>query len=176
VRREAIEEAGGFAGLERVLGEDIELARRISAAGYGVRVAPAVARSLNVGRSWHEAALRYARWLGVIRAQRPHLLASYPLLFCATPLILAGCALVANGAPALALGAAVIALSARLVAAISARLLAGLQFSLRASMADSVRADALLAHAFARALVSRTVIWRGRRLTVDRRGALWEGA
>jgi ceramide glucosyltransferase len=158
--------------LERVLGEDMELARRLAAAGHGVRVAPMVARSLKSGRTWRCSVERYARWLTVIRAQRPRLLVSYPLLFLATPLILAGSALVAPFAPAPALAAAVLAVTSRLCAAVCARLLAGLGLSLAASTVDAVLADALLAHAFARALAARTVTWRGRALTIDRRGAL----
>lgn len=174
-RRDAIEAAGGFGALERVLGEDMELARRLASSGHAVRVAPVVARSLKEGRSWDDAALRYARWLAVIRAQRPHLLASYPLLFFATPLILAACALLAPFAPAVAIAAAVLAASSRLVVAAAARRLAGLAPSLRASISDAVLADALLAHAFARAITTRTVGWRGRTLTLDRRGRIRGG-
>lgn len=172
VRRDALEAAGGFEGLARVLGEDMELARRLAAARRTVRVAPAVGRSLKTGRTWEEAVDRYARWLAVIRAQRPHLLASYPLLFFPSPLLLAGSLLLAPFAPVLALATAVITVVARLVAAVSARALAGLPPFAVDAIAGAVLSDALLAHAFVRALASRTVTWRGRTLTVDRRGDL----
>lgn len=176
VRRDAIEAAGGFDALERVLGEDMEIARRLKDAGSSILVAPAVARSLKTGRTWQSAVDRYARWLTVIRAQRPHLLASYPLLFFATPLLLAGSALLAPFAPLLALATALCALSSRLVTAVSARALAGFDLSIREAIIDAALSDALLAHAFARAMVTRTVTWRGRTLTVDRRGILVEAA
>lgn len=176
VRRDAIEAAGGFDAMERVLGEDMELARRLMAAGRTVSVAPSVARSLKTGRTWRSAVERYARWLTVIRAQRPHLLASYPLLFFAAPLLLAASLLLAPFAPALALATAVITVSSRLCTAISARALAGLDFSIREAIVDAALSDALLAHAFIRAMATRTVTWRGRTLTVDRRGALLETA
>lgn len=176
VRRDAIEAAGGFAAMERVLGEDMELARRLMAAGRTVSVAPSVARSLKTGRTWRSAVERYARWLTVIRAQRPHLLASYPLLFFAAPLLLAASLLLAPFAPALALATGVITVSSRLCAAISARALAGFGFSIREALVDAALSDALLAHAFIRAMATRTVTWRGRTLTVDRRGALLETA
>lgn len=176
VRRDAIEAAGGFDALERVLGEDMEIARRLKDAGSSILVAPAVARSLKTGRTWQSAVDRYARWLTVIRAQRPHLLASYPLLFFATPLLLAGSALLAPFAPLLALATALCALSSRLVTAVCARALAGFDLSIREAIADAALSDALLAHAFARAMVTRTVTWRGRTLTVDRRGILVEAA
>ena len=42
-----------------------------------------------VGRTFADVVARYARWITVIRAQRPHLLPSYPLLFAQLPLVLA---------------------------------------------------------------------------------------
>lgn len=172
VRREAIEAVGGFGALERVLGEDMELARRLLDAGRSVRVAPAAARSLKTGRSWKDAVDRYARWLTVIRAQRPHLLASYPLLFCAAPLLLGASLLLAPIAPAPALATAALTLASRLLTAVAARRLAGFSFSLSASLVDAALADAVLAAAFARALATRSVTWRGRILTVSKGGRL----
>lgn len=174
VTSDAVGAAGGFGGMTRVLGEDMELARRLRAAGRTVRVAPVVARSLQTGRSWKSAVERYARWLTVVRAQRPHLLASYPLLFCATPIVVLASLALLPFSPALALASLGLALASRLLVAATARAFAGERFSPRASLVDVVLADALLVAAFARALASRTFTWRGRTLTVDRRGALSE--
>ena len=171
-RADAIRSIGGFGALRRVLGEDMELARRLQAEGRSVRVAPAVARSLKTGRTWASAVDRYARWLTVIRAQRPHLLASYPLLFLATPIVtILGLALLPF-ASALAAAAIAFALGSRLIAAIAARALAGARLDPIASIADAAIGDALLACAFARAALTRTFTWRGRALTIDRRGEL----
>jgi ceramide glucosyltransferase len=172
VRSTAVVAAGGFGKMRRVLGEDMELSRRLRGAGLSVRVAPTVARSLQTGRSWQDAAARYGRWLSVIRAQRPHLLASYPLLFCATPLIVIASLILLRFAPVLALAALVLGLASRLFTAAVARAFAGEPFSPWASLLDAVLADALLAHAFARAVATRRFVWRGRTLTIDRRGAL----
>ena len=63
-------------------------------------------------------------------------------------------------------------LTTRLFVAVAARALAFAPFSPLASSVDAVLADALLTHAFLRALFTRTVTWRGRPLTLDSRGAL----
>lgn len=171
-RADAIREVGGFGALSRVLGEDMELARRLQANDRTVRVAPVVARSLKTGRTWASAVDRYARWLTVIRAQRPHLLASYPLMFVAAPIVvLLGLAL-APVAGAFAFAAIGFALGSRLLAAIAARALAGMTVDPVASVADAAIADALLVTAFVRAVFTRTLTWRGRTLTIDRRGEL----
>ena len=172
LRRDAIGATGGFGAMKHLLGEDMELARLLRDAGRSVRVAPLVARSLKTGRSWQSAVDRYARWLTVIRAQRPHLLASYPLLFFPAPLILLASALLAPAAPPLALASAAVALAARWMVACAARALAGRPFSPLGSLTDAALADALLIHAFTRALASRTITWRGRTLTIGRSGAL----
>ncbi|MEZ4301681.1 MAG: glycosyltransferase family 2 protein [Polyangiaceae bacterium] len=174
VRRDAVDSAGGFRSMKRVLGEDMELARLLASQGHVVKVCPRVARSLKSGRTWSAAADRYARWLTVIRAQRPHLLASYPLLFFATPLLLTAALALAPFAPVHALATAAVTLSTRLITAFAGRMLAGLPFSLRASIVGAALSDALLAHAFARALATRTITWRGRTLKIDRRGTLRE--
>ena len=98
LRREALDRVGGFDALTDYLGEDMELARRLRAAGYRTQAASFVAVSRAEGRTWGAAVVRYARWITVIRAQRPALLASYPALFFATPLLVGGG--IAAGAPA----------------------------------------------------------------------------
>lgn len=176
IRMDTLAAIGGFASLTAILGEDIEIARRIREIGGAVLVAPFAARSLASGRSWEQAVARYARWLVIIRAQRPWLLASYPALFFATPLILGLSLLGALSAPLLALAAAALALGARLLIALGAARAAGRPVGLASAAADAVLADAVLALAFARALRTRTVVWRDTVLTVDRSGLLRKGA
>lgn len=171
VRRAALESVGGFETLGDVLGEDMELSRRLRDAGLGVAAAPAVARSLASGRTLAATVERTTRWLQVIRAQRPSLLTSYPLLFFPTlPLLL----LAALGPlrPGVAALVAVLALAGRLGVAASAR-----WFTLKtppgfATLIDTMLADLLLMTSFGRALTRRTVAWRGRSLALTPGGRL----
>lgn len=166
LRREALEAVGGFESLEDTLGEDMELARRLRARGWRTVALDGAAVSRVRGRSWDDVVARYARWIMVIRAQRPALLPSYPALFFATPLLVLG-ALLAQ-APAVAAAA----LTSRLLVAAAARRAAGM--SVARAWGDALWGDALLASAFVRALGPREVRWRGRVLAVDVGGALRE--
>lgn len=176
IRSDVLHAIGGFASLTQILGEDIEIARRIRERGGSVRVAPFAVRSLASGRTFGQVVQRYARWLVIIRAQRPWLLLSYPALFFASPLLLAISAALAPFAPLTAIAAALLTLGARLLVALVAARAAGRTPSLLAALADAALADTLLAFAFARALRTRTVVWRSTVLTVDRSGVLRERA
>lgn len=160
VRVAAMRAAGGFEGLDRCLGEDMEIARRIRAQGGSVGLHPAVARAVPHGRDFGGVVARYARWLAVIRAQRPALLISYPLLFGATtPLLLSGALLAAWGPLALTLGARL------------AVLFAGRHFNARplapyTALPALVLGEVVTWAAFLRALGTRRVIWRGRSLRI----------
>jgi ceramide glucosyltransferase len=172
VRRAALEGVGGFGALADYLGEDMELARRLSAAGGRVVVAPVIARSLVRGRSWSDVLARYARWIRVIRAQRPALVVSYPLLLAATPLQLV-CAI---AAVVLREPSAILALvgvvAARWAIAVLARVRSGR--SLDGIAVAPWLADATLLVAFALALSSRTFSWRGVPLRIKGGGRLAE--
>ncbi|MBK8253183.1 MAG: glycosyltransferase [Polyangiaceae bacterium] len=172
IRRDTLRSIGGFSAAERTLGEDMEIARLLAEKGQRVTCALEAAKSLKTGRSWRAAAERYARWITVIRAQRPHLLASYPLLFLATPILLLAQIPVFFVAPVEAVFTAAAALIGRIVASIAARALAGLPFSPRNSVIDAALSDALLAHAFWLALTKRGVVWRGKTLRFDEKGML----
>lgn len=163
IRRADLEAVGGFGALRRHLGEDMELARRLRAHGRSLRMADTTARSFAAGRTSGEVIARYARWLMVIRAQRPLLLLSYPLLFGAALPILV-CAL-ARGAWALA--AATIAV--RMALAAFARLRSRQP---RWLAPEALLADVVLWAALFRALATRTVAWRGRMLRVEAGGLL----
>ncbi len=166
VRVEPLRRIGGFEALARYLGEDMELARRLLAAGERIEAVPLRARSLVAGRSLATVADRYHRWMLVIRAQRPHLLASYPLLFAPLPgIVLAG--LVAGSAEAILLG-----VCGRWLTALAARHVAHRRFAPFDAAVDALLADALLFAALVRALASRQLAWRGRRLSLARDGTL----
>jgi ceramide glucosyltransferase len=174
VRRSALAAIGGFDAFTAHLGEDMEIARRLLARGGAIVAAPVIARSLAGGRSWDEAVGRFARWLGVIRAQRPLLLPSYPALFFATPMIVAIAAIAAPVAPAIAVAAIAIAVAARLAVALVAARASGRPVGLGRALVESALADALLAAAFARCLRTRRVVWRKGVLTIERTGLVRE--
>ena len=139
----------------------MELARRLRAAGYRVALAPVVARSLAQGRTWATVIERYARWITVIRAQRPHLLATYPALLVAAPLIVAlSCVAAVVDGPHV-LGAGLLTIMARLVVAWRARLLGGRRLPTREIVHDALVSDVVILAAFARAMASRRTVWRG---------------
>lgn len=174
VRASTLAAIGGLASLATSLGEDLELSRRVKASGQRVEAAPIVVRSLAAGRTWASARARYARWLTVIRAQRAPLLATYPALFLG-PWLAALLAVVALPfAPARALAALGVAALARAITAIGAARACGRPRGPVALAIDAALGDALLAAAFARAIASRSVTWRGRALAVGPLGNLYE--
>jgi len=178
IRRSALEAIGGFDALCRHLGEDMELARRWRAIGARVVASRGVAVARVSGRSAAAVAARYGRWLAVIRAQRPALLASYPALFFATPLLtlLATAAVLTGLAGYASLGAAALVLLLRAAVAWAAARASGRSRAIASLITDAVLADALLAWAFARALRSREVLWRGRELRIESGGELGEAS
>ncbi len=162
VRTAALEATGGFASLTGVLGEDVELARRLRAQGLRVAVADARARSLVRGRSWRNVADRYARWIHVVRAQRPQLLASYPVMFAiAPPALTAGIAAIALGRPWQGSVAIATTILARIIVALLAKRVSRTRFSPLIAV-HALAADALLLWAFFQALGSDRFCWRGR--------------
>ena len=170
IRREALEAVGGFAALRTHLGEDMELGRRLREARLRVVRASVPARSLAKGRAWDDVVSRYARWVTVIRAQRPHLLASYPLLFASTIPMLLVCLAAAPFEGLLPLGVAGAALALRHAVAALAVTRSGSSAPL--SALDALAADVVLLLAFHKALRTTTVRWRDTELRVARGGQL----
>lgn len=169
LRASCLREVGGFESLVDRLGEDMELARRFAARGWRVEPTRAAARSRAGGRTLRDVVRRYARWIAVIREQRPALLVSYPLLFTASPLVAA--LALASRSPLAPFVVGAVA-GVRLAVAVAARARAGLRVSLLGAVLDALVADAVLAAAFAHALVTRDVTWRAHTLRFDRRGRL----
>jgi ceramide glucosyltransferase len=170
VRCDALNEVGGFGDLVAHLGEDMELARRLRAAGWRTVLAPMTARSLARGRSWNAVVERYARWISVIRGQRPHLLLTYPGVIFATPLVLALCIGGAASGGTVVASAAGLAVASRVAIGWLARARSGMTIRPRSLPLDMFLADALLAAAFVRALGSRRTVWRGVGLHLGKRG------
>lgn len=172
IRRDALEAVGGFGALIDRLGEDMELARRLRAAGRRASCVAVPACSVARGRAWSAAVKRYARWISVIRAQRPALLASYPLLFAAAPLQLALALTAVAHERSVGVVAILLVCAGRWLTAIFAR-----RRSCRPIHGLVLWpwvADLMLLTSFVLALGSRTVRWRGSSLRVERGGVLVE--
>ncbi len=170
----ALERTGGFGALTGYLGEDMEMARRVREAGLEVRPASQVVRSRPAPRSLSEVVARHARWMAVIRAQRPWLLLTYPLMFASTPFITLLAVAGMFWSPWAALLGLGLALAGRLVVGLSARLFSGQSWNPVRGLVDLVLADLVILWALARVLSTRRVQWRGRPLQIDRKGRLQE--
>ncbi len=169
VRRDALAAIGGFAALGEVLGEDQAMCAALVAVGAPARMLAFPARSLAHGRSYGALVARYARWLTVVRLQRPWLLPSYPLLLASLPMV-AALALVAlaTGAPTRAVALAVASpLVARWALAFALGAKLGRGGSLARRWLEPFLADALLTVAWLRAVTRSDVQWRGRALRAE---------
>ncbi|MCB9550294.1 MAG: glycosyltransferase [Myxococcales bacterium] len=169
VRARAMRVAGGFAGLGDCLGEDMEIARRLRVAGYHTTPCFAPVRALPVDRTLSAVTARFGRWLAVIRAQRPALLLSYPLLFGATTLLVPLGALAGGVAGWSAAG---LALGARVAVAVAGRRFNRVAGGLATLPRDVFAGEWVTWAALGRALASRDVEWRGRRLRIGPGGRL----
>lgn len=171
IRTDALEAAGGFEVLTDHLGEDMELGRRLRARGF--ETAPATLLATAAARATATRALldRLTRWIVVIRAQRPHLLASYPLMIAAAPLAIVIAVLGHLTGDPWMFHAAMTVLAARSLVALLGPALVGRELSVLAPLL-ALFADSMLLVAVFRALATRTIVWRGRRLHVGERGRL----
>ena len=144
------------------IGEDLELSRRLHAAGARVVLVDAPARMPQPARVSAAAAVaRFARWLTVLRAHRPGLWITVPLLLAPTPLVVVG--VLALGSPA-PLGAA--------VGLLAARTLLARRLSRETGPLDWALGELLLLAAFVRSVPARTVAWRGRVFHLARGGRM----
>ena len=165
IRRATLDAAGGFDSLRHHLGEDMELGRRVRAAGGRIELSHAVVTTAARAVTTSAAVERFARWIAVNKAQRAALLWSYPLLFAATtPALVLACA-GASRVPLLLVPAAAL-LVTRCAVWWTARSAAGHRHAPLALLVDLVLADALLWAAFLRVVVARPLTWRGRALVL----------
>lgn len=148
------------------LGEDLALALKIEERGLRTAAVPGVAPAGISGKSWSEVIARQRRWISVIRAQRPLLLLSYPLFFF--PRWLAAPLLIGLAQTEL-LWAGGLALALILVSALPGRAVPRIH---RGPWWALPLAELTIAIAFAQALCSRVVTWRGRRYRVAPGGRL----
>lgn len=171
-RRQAMDDAR-FIELTSFLGEDFEMARRLRANGWGIAVAPLIARSRGGGADLRQVIERFSRWMLVVRGQNAALMPTYPLFFFATPLILMLACFGLVARPDLALTAAAVAVTTRLMVAMAARYWSDRSLRPDRALTDAVLSDLVLLRVWLRVLNTREVDWRGHRLRIDREGRLW---
>jgi ceramide glucosyltransferase len=169
LHREPLLSCGGFDGVLTYLGEDYELARRLTGLGYHIALSREHARCTDGGRSAAAVIARVGRWLTVVRAQRPLLLLTYPLFMATTPaLLLAALALRTPGIWALSL----LLLAARALLCYRLRQAQRVPRGPLAAVAEVLAAEVLLWLGLGRALLSRRVSWRGHRFRIGRGGTM----
>lgn len=171
LRRSALSGIGGLECVRDCLGEDNELARRLFSSPFGYRVAisAAPARCHDGGRSAREVIARVARWLAVVRAQRPGLLLGYPLFLASAPVLLVA----ALGLhTSLLIGFTAVVLVLRTLLACALRWFFGARKNPVVAFLEVLFAEGLLWLGFLRAVVSRRIRWRGHSFWVERGGRL----
>jgi ceramide glucosyltransferase len=166
VRVSALRSEANFVNLARFLGEDMALARALRQNGFTVTYVPHMVTTLVGLRSWTAIVQKHARWMRVIRSQRPALLFSYPLLFFPTVLFLPLVLTVSHPVQVLA---AFIVLRLTLVATARA-LSSGMRMD--QVLPDWLLGEFALAVSFAVACSTRSFQWRGTRLRIASDGQL----
>jgi ceramide glucosyltransferase len=175
IRRAVLDELGGFASLERFIGEDFELSRRLHQRGYTIPTAAVPGRITDRGRTFPSVLSRFARWATVTRQQRPHLMLTYPLLLGAGPLLIAvlGAILVWHLPFAGAFIATILfTLAVRLALTLRLRRAYGLSGGPLQAIVPMLLGESLICLGFAAALGRPIVAWRGVRYRVGRGGLI----
>ncbi len=169
VRRDVLRALGGFASLERYIGEDFELARQLHARGYTIPTAGVPGRITDHGRSFGAVLARFSRWATVTRQQRPRLMVTYPLLLGAGPLLLSCALLVLAVNPPFGVwmvGAIGVTLLVRLALTMTLRSAYRLSVSPWRSFCAMMLGELLICLGFGGALGRPIVAWRGVRYRV----------
>jgi ceramide glucosyltransferase len=164
IRRETLEQIGGFAAFADVLADDYAIGEAVAALGKTVAVPPILlthaCTEISLGEVWRH----HLRWAVTIRGVAPlrHLgsgiVYALPIALLAMPF-----------APLAGLSAAAIALATRLLVATRIDRIAGRR---TAPLWLLPLADCLEFAAFLASLTARTIDWRGRRLTMAGNGRI----
>ena len=172
LRATSIKDIGGLDQFVDFLGEDAALSRQLRSAAWQVVPSAQLVPAYASGADVTTAVARFARWMTVIRAQRPWLLLSYPIFFFPS-FGLAAFALMGLAAQPFVSGASLIlAVVGRLVVATGARHFAGLSSHVGPALTNELWAEWILLRSFGRALRSRQVLWRGQALRITADGRL----
>lgn len=172
-RREALAECD-FDSLTHYLGEDLEMANRLRARGWGIVAASTLGRARGGEASFEQVVERFGRWMLAVRGQRPLLLPTYPLFFFATPLVLMLAGLGAFAQPRIALMAASLAILGRVIVTLAAQYWSGRRMGPGRVIVEAGLGDLVLGLAWVRALTRRDIAWRGHRLRVEPDGRLMD--
>ena len=157
VRRAALDDAGGFAGVRDRGADDYELSRLVEGAGWRLAPAPTVVRVIQRDWSWRAAAARNLRHAGLRLRICPF---AYPLELLFNPIPWCLPLLVAGRPDLAALGA--FSIGAKVAMELSsARLLRGRGLSAR-FVPVVVAKDLFIVGCWFVALFKRTATWRGR--------------
>lgn len=170
-RREALAECE-FESLTYYLGEDLEMANRLRARGWGIVAASTLGRARGSEASFEQVVERFGRWMLAVRGQRPLLLPTYPLFFFATPLVLLLAGVGAFAEPMIALVAAGLAILGRVVVTLAAQHWSGRRTGPLRVLVEAGLGDLALGLAWVHAMTRRDVEWRGHRLRVEPDGRL----
>ena len=173
IHRAVLEQLGGFATLERYLGEDFELARVLHERGYTIPTAKVPGHVTDHGRSLSSVIQRFSRWATVTRQQRPHLMLSYPTLIACTPLLLMAALITARAPLGSCATAAVLAVTlVRTALAKRLRRAYGLPAGMLRSFVALLVGELLILVSAAGALGRPIVDWRGQRYRIGRGGLI----
>ena len=165
LRRQTLNQIGGFAAFRDCLADDYEIGRAVRAKGYGLAYPPLTVRHICTERSLRELWTHELRWARTIRTVDPvgHF---GSVVTHAVPLGLLG-AVLAFSLPGLAVLATVLA--ARLFLKSRIDHIAGVRAG--PAWLLPVR-DVLSFGVFLASLAGRGVAWRGERLRIGERGAI----
>ena len=164
LRRETLEQIGGFEHFADVLADDYAIGEAIAGLGLAVAVPPLLLTHACTEASLGEVWRHHLRWAVTIRGVAPlrHLgsgiVYALPLGLLAIPF-----------APLAGIGVTAIALVVRLLVATRIDRIAGRR---TAPLWLLPLADCLEFAAFLASLTARTIDWRGRRLTMDGKGRI----
>lgn len=170
-RREALAECE-FESLTHYLGEDLEMANRLRARGWGIIAASTLGRARGSDANFEQVVERFGRWMLAVRGQRPLLLPTYPLFFFATPLVLLLAGAGAFAEPMIALTAAGLAILGRVIVTLAAQHWSGRRMGPLRVIVEAGLGDLALGLAWVHALTRRDLEWRGHRLRVEPDGRL----
>ena len=164
VRRRALDDIGGFAGVRDHGADDFVLSRLVAGAGWRLRLAPVPVRIVHRDWSWRGLVQRHLRHSGLRRRICPW---AYPLELLLNPLPWAFLLLATDHAPwVLLLAATKIGLEIS-----AARLLRGVPLAPRHAAAIPLK-DALYFLGWFASFAVRTVTWRGRTYVIGTGGRL----
>lgn len=164
IRRETLEQVGGFARFADVLADDYAIGEAVAERGLAVAVPPMLLTHACTEASLGEVWRHHLRWAVTIRGVAPlrhigsGIIYAVPFALLALPF-----------APPAGLGALGIALAARLLVASRIDRIAGRR---TAPLWLLPLADCMEFAVFLASLAARTIDWRGRRLTMDGKGRI----